>query len=49
MKTNVLTKVKFAAKISRMGDRKIIIIPKDYYEDVEDFRKQVMITIDDEL
>jgi hypothetical protein len=48
-KDTTMTKVVFVTKISRMGDRKMIIIPKDYHQDVEIFKRQVKITLDDEL
>jgi hypothetical protein len=49
MKSNTMTKVKFATTISKMGDRRMIIIPKDYHKDVEGFKRQVMVTLDDEF
>ena len=45
-----LTKVRFVATIAKMGDKKVIIVPKDYYDEVDKLKpKQVRVTIDDEL
>lgn len=49
-KFDILTKVKFVAKISRMGDKKIIIVPKDFHDDVDVLEgKQIRVAIDDEI
>jgi hypothetical protein len=44
-----LTSVKFVSTISKMGDKKIIIIPKEYHDDVEFFRRQIKVTLNDEI
>lgn len=50
MTANLVTRVKFVTKIAKMGNRKIIIIPKDYLDELEKLKpKQVKITIDDEI
>ena len=41
-KTGELAQLKFVGKISDMGDRKIIYIPKS-------FHKQVRVLVDDEI
>jgi hypothetical protein len=50
MKEDNMTSVRFVSKISKMGDKRLIIIPKDYHDEIEKLKpKQVMITIDDKL
>lgn len=45
-----LTRVKFVASISKMGNRRIINIPSVYFDEVDKLdAKQVKITIDDEI
>jgi hypothetical protein len=45
-----LTKVKFVSTISKMGDKRIIVIPKDYHKDLEKLTpRQIKVTIDDEI
>lgn len=45
-----VTRVKFVSTISKMGDKRIIIIPKDYHSELDKLNpKQVKITIDDEI
>lgn len=46
-----VAKFKFVTKISKMGEGKIIWIPKEYREEVESkfSTKQVRVTIDDEI
>jgi hypothetical protein len=45
-----VTRVKFVSTISKMGDKRIIIIPKDYHSDLDKLNpKQIKVTIDDEL
>jgi hypothetical protein len=49
---NLMTQLKFVGKISDMGDRKVIYIPKGFYKQVEKFQgetKQVQILIDAEI
>lgn len=47
---NILAKVKFVTKITKMGDKRIIIVPKDFHIAVKKFgRKQVRVVIDDEI
>ena len=51
MTRNIMTTVKFVAKISKMGDRKLVInIPKDFFNKVDKLiGKQLKVTIDDEI
>ncbi len=44
-----LTRVKFVTTISKMGDKKIIIIPKEYHDDVDTFTRQIKVTLDDDI
>ena len=45
-----MTEVKFVAKISPMGDKYIIIIPKDFHKAVKPLTsKQVRVRVDDEI
>lgn len=45
-----VTRVRFVSTISKMGDKRIIIIPKDYHIDLGKLNpKQVKIIIDDEI
>ena len=44
-----LTSVKFVSTISKMGDKRIIIIPKEYHDDIEIFKRQIKITLDDDI
>ncbi len=47
---NILTKVKFVAKVTKMGDKRIIIVPKDFHDAVEVLEgKQVRVVVDDEI
>ena len=49
-KVDILTKVKFVAKVTKMGDKKIIIVPKDFHDEVDVLEgKQVRVVIDDEI
>lgn len=42
--------LKFVGRISDMGDRKIIYIPKEYHERAEKLQgRQIKILVDDEL
>ena len=46
----LMTKVKFVSTVSKMGDKRIIILPKDYHNELDKLNpKQVKITIDDEI
>jgi hypothetical protein len=45
----MLVKVKFVSTISKMGDKRIIVIPKDYHKDIENLTRQVKIIIDDDI
>jgi hypothetical protein len=49
MTARLMTKVKFVSTISKMGDKRVIVVPKDYHKDVENLTRQVKITIDDEI
>lgn len=51
MTRNIMATVKFVAKISKMGDRKLVInIPKDFFNKVDKLiGKQLKVTIDDEI
>ena len=46
-----LAKFKFVGEISKMGDNKIIWIPKRFHDEVEEKfgKKQIRITIDDDI
>lgn len=45
-----LAQVKFVGKVSSMGDKMIVVIPKDFHESTKKMKgKQVKITIDDEI
>ena len=43
-----LTKIIYYAKISKMGTKKMVIIPKVYWDDIKDLEdeKQIKITIE---
>lgn len=49
MELQILTKVVYYAKISKMGDKKMVIIPKTYWDDIKDLEdeKQIKITLED--
>jgi hypothetical protein len=49
MELQILTKVVYYAKISKMGDKKMVIIPKVYWDDIKDLEdeKQIKITLED--
>jgi antitoxin component of MazEF toxin-antitoxin module len=51
MTAKIMATVKFVAKISKMGNRKLVInIPKDFFKQVDDMiGKQLKITINDEI
>jgi len=50
MTGRLMTRVKFVGTISKMGDKRIIVVPKDYHKDLEKLSpRQVKITIDDEI
>jgi hypothetical protein len=49
MTARLMTRVKFVSTISKMGDKRIIVIPKDYHKDIEKLTRQVKIIIDDEI
>ena len=45
-----MTRVKFVSTISKMRDKRIIIIPKDYHDELDKLNpKQVKITIEYEI
>jgi hypothetical protein len=45
-----LASTKFIGKISSMGDKLIIVIPKDFHKSVEKMKgKQVRVVVDDEF
>jgi hypothetical protein len=45
-----VTRVKFVSTVSKMGEKRIIIIPKNYHDELDKLNpKQVKITIDDEI
>jgi hypothetical protein len=49
---SIVTQLKFVGKISDMGDRKIIYIPKGFHKQAERLQgkdKQVKIIVDDEI
>jgi hypothetical protein len=45
---HILKKLVYYAKISKMGDKKMVIIPKTFWDDIEDLEdeKQLKITIE---
>ncbi len=49
MELQILTKVVYYAKISKMGDKKMVIIPKVYWDDIKvlEDEKQIKITLED--
>jgi hypothetical protein len=50
--TGKLAQLKFVGKISDMGDRKIIYIPKSFHKQAEKLQgeaKQVKVLVDDEI
>ena len=50
MTKETVTRVRFVSTISKMGDKRIIIIPKTYHGELDKLiPKQVKITIDDEI
>lgn len=50
MTTKQMAKVKFVSTISKMGDKRIINIPRNFYDEVNKLTgKQVKIIIDDEI
>jgi hypothetical protein len=45
-----VTTIKFVSTISKMGDKRIINIPKDYFDELDKLNpKQVKVTINDEI
>ena len=50
MTAKPMTRVKFVASISKMGNRRIINIPSAYFDEVDKLDvKQVKVIIDDEI
>ena len=50
MAAKSMTRVKFVASISKMGNRRIINIPSAYFDEVDKLdAKQIKVTIDDEI
>jgi hypothetical protein len=50
MDPDIMAKLKFVGKVSDMGDRKIVYIPKEFHKAAERLQgKQVRIMIDDEI
>jgi hypothetical protein len=50
MTSKQMTKVKFVSTISKMGDKRIINIPRDFWDEVNKLNaKQVKVIIDDEI
>jgi hypothetical protein len=50
MRRESMGRLKFVSTISKMGIKQIIIIPKNYHDELDKLSpKQVKITIDDEL
>ena len=48
--TNLLAEFKFVGKISKMGNNKVIWIPKEFHDQITDLEgKQVRIIIDDNI
>ena len=47
---NQMGRVRFVSRVSNMGDRKIILIPKEYHGVIEKLQgKQVRVVVDDEF
>jgi antitoxin component of MazEF toxin-antitoxin module len=45
-----MTKVKFVSTVSKMGDKRLIIVPKDFHDELDNLKgKQVKIIIDDDI
>jgi len=45
-----LAEVKFIARISKMGEKLIIVIPMDYHNEIKALKsKQVRVKVDDEI
>jgi antitoxin component of MazEF toxin-antitoxin module len=45
-----LAQVKFIARISKMGEKLIIVVPMDYHKDIKSLKgKQVRVRVDDEI
>ncbi len=45
-----VTRLKFVSTVSKMGEKRIIIIPKNYHDELDKLNpKQVKLTIDDEI
>ena len=48
--SNLLAEFKFVGKISKMGNNKVIWIPKEFHDQIKDLEdKQVRIVIDDKI
>ena len=48
--SNLLAKFKFVGKISKMGNNKVIWIPKEFHDQITDLEgKQIRIIIDDDI
>jgi antitoxin component of MazEF toxin-antitoxin module len=48
--TNLLAEFKFVGKISKMGNNKVIWIPKEFHDQISDLEgKQIRIRIDDKI
>jgi antitoxin component of MazEF toxin-antitoxin module len=48
MELQILTKIVYYTKIAKMGNKKMVIIPKTYWDEIKDLEdeKQVKITIE---
>jgi antitoxin component of MazEF toxin-antitoxin module len=45
-----LAEVKFIARISKMGEKLIIVVPMDYHKEIKSLKgKQIRVKVDDEL
>jgi antitoxin component of MazEF toxin-antitoxin module len=48
--TSSLAQVKFIARISKMGEKLIIVVPMDFHKDIKALKgKQVRVKVDDEI
>jgi antitoxin component of MazEF toxin-antitoxin module len=48
--TGSMAQVKFVARISKMGEKLIIVVPMDYHKDIKSLKgKQVRVKVDDEI
>lgn len=45
-----MAEVKFIARISKMGDKLIIVVPMDFHKEIKSLKgRQVRVKVDDEI